>query len=49
MLSYLIPSMFLRRLTLLSALVIAGAALPAVQLVRLTVVKGDQLREEAEK
>ena len=44
----LIPSMFHRRLALLGVLLTAGLALPALQLSRLTLVRGGELRREAE-
>ncbi|MGD9690900.1 MAG: peptidoglycan D,D-transpeptidase FtsI family protein [Phycisphaerales bacterium] len=40
--------MFHRRLLILSALVLAGFLLPAGQLVRLTLLRGEELRERAE-
>jgi penicillin-binding protein 2 len=44
----LIPRMFYRRVLLLGGLIAVGLALPALQLARLTLVKGDQLRDQAE-
>lgn len=44
----LIPSMFHRRLLLLGLLLGGGLALPALQLARLTLVRGETLRREAE-
>ena len=43
-----LPSMFHRRLALLGLLLCVGAALPAVQMVRLAAVRGESLRSEAE-
>lgn len=44
----LIPLMFYRRLLLLGGLLVAGLALPVAQMIRLTAVKGAELRTEAE-
>jgi penicillin-binding protein 2 len=44
-----IPSMYQRRLLLVSAGMLFALALPIVQLARLTVVRGDELREQAER
>lgn len=44
-----IPSMFQRRLLLLAALGVVGLATPLAQMARLSVVKGEELRVQAEK
>lgn len=48
MLTKTIPSMFIRRLLLLGSLMAVAAVLPALQVAHLTVVRGEQLRKDAE-
>lgn len=48
MFTRLIPSMFARRILLLGALLGLACFIPAIQVFRLTVVRGEELRKEAE-
>ncbi|MBY0262022.1 MAG: hypothetical protein K2Q20_06740, partial [Phycisphaerales bacterium] len=45
----LIPSMYQRRLLLVSLAMAAGGLLPVLQMARLTLARGDELRADAEK
>jgi penicillin-binding protein 2 len=48
MLTKTIPSMFIRRLLLLGSLIALGVVLPSVQILYLTVARGEELRQDAE-